>query len=159
MGLFCYSALRSAPLTAHGIEPPTILTHLLLYPALPVSVGALDAPTDSRRHSCDKIVHAVDGRQLQIKGPTAALWQEGSRQYSRHRTLPFLASSSIFRLSFSASPSTSCSTNRVVFFFDPGGRPGFPGWNGRPRTLDGRSKAFDRRRRIMVISNKSTFPT
>ena len=28
-----------------------------------------------------------------------------SRQYSRHRTLPFLASSSIFRLSFSASPS------------------------------------------------------
>jgi hypothetical protein len=28
-----------------------------------------------RRHSYDKIVHAFDGRQLQIKWPTAALWQ------------------------------------------------------------------------------------
>jgi hypothetical protein len=47
--------------------------------------------------------------------------------------LPSFASSIIFRLSFSASPATSCSTKRVVLFFDPSGRPGFPAWKGRPR--------------------------
>ena len=58
-----------------------------------------------------------------------------SKAISRHRTLPPVASSISFLAIFSASPSTRCSTNRVVWFFAPGGRPGFPGWKGRPRTL------------------------
>jgi hypothetical protein len=36
-----------------------------------------------------------------------------------------------------ASSLSNCSTRRVVLFLAPGGRPGFPGWNGRPRIFLG----------------------
>jgi hypothetical protein len=50
-------------------------------------------------------------------------------------TSPAKACSKIFWTSCSARPSTSCSRIWVVLFFEPGGRPGFPGGKGRPRTL------------------------
>jgi hypothetical protein len=60
-----------------------------------------------------------------------------SRQSRRQRTLPSRASPISVRISASASPSSSCSTSRVVLFRAPGGRPGFPGSNGRPRIFFG----------------------
>lgn len=40
------------------------------------------------------------------------------------------------RVISSPSFSTSSSRNRVSLFLDPGGRPGLPGWNGRPGPRD-----------------------
>src|SRR5262249_28293479 len=61
--------------------------------------------------------------------------QKRSSNIRRQVASPARARSTAFSTSCSARSSPTCSAIRVILFLDPGGRPGLPGLNGRPRPL------------------------
>src|ERR1700730_1056313 len=102
-------------------------------PSSGLSVPPLTAPTIAPSAPTMSPGVAIDGNAICTVRPRGG--QMRSKQIFNATTFPFIASAIAFRVSASPSPSNKASTASVTLCRAPGGRPGLPTGNGRPRVV------------------------